>query len=187
MARSRYCREQKERFFELVDRGGTVPRQPRRPRCTQTTVSVASPGGVVEATTDPARLHGCREGGVLPTVGREVERIGCRQGNGVSLRDDLRSEPMKPGSSPAKPARSTPAKRSSCRCARPAPRGPKARAQAGADARSATDWDKGSPIINRGRSYPDGRVVRHQESKMAGMEPQRRTRAVGGSVDLNHV
>ncbi|MFC6009943.1 transposase [Nocardia lasii] len=36
-----------------------------------------------------------------------------------------------------------------------------ARKQVGADARSATDWDKGITIINRGRVYPDGRVVRY--------------------------
>ena len=36
-----------------------------------------------------------------------------------------------------------------------------ARARVGADNRSATDWDKGITIINRGRVYPDGRVVRY--------------------------
>ena len=35
-----------------------------------------------------------------------------------------------------------------------------ARARVGADARSATDWDRGITIINRGRIYPDGRIVR---------------------------
>jgi IS30 family transposase len=35
-----------------------------------------------------------------------------------------------------------------------------ARARVGADSRSATGWDKGITIINRGRVYPDGRVVR---------------------------
>jgi len=36
-----------------------------------------------------------------------------------------------------------------------------ARSRVGADARSATDWDKGITIISRGRVYPDGRVVRY--------------------------
>jgi IS30 family transposase len=62
-----------------------------------------------------------------------------------------------------------------------------ARARVGADARSATDWDKGITIINRGRIYPDGRVVRYPESTLAGMTPERRMRAIGGSVDLNKV
>ncbi|MFC6152957.1 IS30 family transposase [Nocardioides yefusunii] len=61
-----------------------------------------------------------------------------------------------------------------------------ARAQVGADARSATDWDKGITIIHRGRIYPDGRVVRYPDPIMGGV-PERRTRAVGGSVDLNVV
>lgn len=34
-----------------------------------------------------------------------------------------------------------------------------AAAEVGADARSATDWDKGIQIIHYGRIYPDGRVV----------------------------
>ena len=56
------------------------------------------------------------------------------------------------------------------------------RQRVGADARSATDWDKGTTIINRGRVYPDGRVVRYPEPIMNGV-PERRTRAIGGSMD----
>ncbi|MGO8609654.1 helix-turn-helix domain-containing protein, partial [Rhizobium johnstonii] len=51
---------------------------------------------------------------------------------------------------------------------------------------SATDWDKGITIINRGRVYPDGRVVRYPVKNNDGV-PERRTRAIGGSVDLNVV
>ncbi|WP_245677120.1 helix-turn-helix domain-containing protein [Nocardia acidivorans] len=61
-----------------------------------------------------------------------------------------------------------------------------ARKRVGADARSATDWDKGITIINRGRVYPDGRVVRYPEPNN-GVVPQRRSRAIGGSVDLEVV
>ena len=61
-----------------------------------------------------------------------------------------------------------------------------ARAEVGADARSATDWDKGITIIHRGRIYPDGRVVRYPEPIIDPV-PERRVRAVGGSVDLNVV
>ncbi|WP_424923934.1 IS30 family transposase [Actinophytocola oryzae] len=61
-----------------------------------------------------------------------------------------------------------------------------ARKRVGADARSATDWDKGITIINRGRVYPGGRVVRYPEPIIDGV-PERRTRAIGGSVDLNVV
>jgi len=61
-----------------------------------------------------------------------------------------------------------------------------ARKRVGADARSATDWDKGITIINRGRVYPDGRVVRYPKPIIEGV-PERRARAIGGSVDLNVV
>jgi len=56
-----------------------------------------------------------------------------------------------------------------------------------ADARSATDWDKGITIIHRGRIYPDGRIVRYPERENSAMKPERRSRAIGGSVDLNLV
>ena len=62
-----------------------------------------------------------------------------------------------------------------------------ARARVGADARSATDWDKGITIINRGRIYPDGRIVRYPEPTLVGVTAERRVRAIGGSVDLNKV
>ncbi|WP_456093823.1 IS30 family transposase [Nocardia stercoris] len=61
-----------------------------------------------------------------------------------------------------------------------------ARTRVGADARSATDWDKGITIISRGRVYPDGRVVRYPE-RNNGNVPERRSRAIGGSVDLDVV
>jgi IS30 family transposase/transposase-like protein len=62
-----------------------------------------------------------------------------------------------------------------------------AAAHVGADGRSAADWDKGIVIVNRGRVYPDGRVVRYPESTMSGVEAARPARAIGGRVDLNRV
>ena len=65
-----------------------------------------------------------------------------------------------------------------------------ARERVGADKRSATDWDKGITIINRGRIYPDGRVVRYRSaagSTLAGVTPPRTVRAIGGRVDLDRV
>ena len=65
-----------------------------------------------------------------------------------------------------------------------------ARMRVGADKRSATDWDKGITIINRGRVYPDGRVVRYPSlsgSTLARVTPPRTARAIGGKVDLDRV
>ena len=65
-----------------------------------------------------------------------------------------------------------------------------ARERVGADKRSATDWDKGITIINRGRVYPDGRVVRYplpEPSTLAGVTSPRTARAIGGRVDLDRV
>ena len=62
-----------------------------------------------------------------------------------------------------------------------------AAAAVGADRRSAVDWDKGITIINRGRVYPGGRVVRYPASRIPGMAPARTVRAIGGRVDLDRV
>ena len=52
-----------------------------------------------------------------------------------------------------------------------------------ADKRSATDWDKGITIIHRGRIYPDGRVVRYPKPTLDGVT-SRTTNTVTGHVDL---
>jgi IS30 family transposase len=65
-----------------------------------------------------------------------------------------------------------------------------ARERVGADKRSAIDWDKGITIINRGRVYPDGRVVRYPlrtGSTLTGVTTPRTGRAIGGRVDLDRV
>ena len=54
-----------------------------------------------------------------------------------------------------------------------------------ADARSAADWDRGITIIHRGRVYPDGRVVRYPEAKIPDV-PSHQT-AIGGQVSLARV
>jgi transposase, IS30 family len=62
-----------------------------------------------------------------------------------------------------------------------------AAAQVNADSRSAADWDKGIVVVNRGRVYPDGRVVRYPESTLSSMDQARHARAIGGRVDMNRV
>ncbi len=57
----------------------------------------------------------------------------------------------------------------------------------GADKRSAADWDKGITIINLGRIYPDGRVVRYPEPILADVNSARTAPAIGGKVDLDRV
>jgi hypothetical protein len=52
----------------------------------------------------------------------------------------------------------------------------------GADKRSAADWDKGITIINRGRIYPDGRIVRYPEPILAEVNSARTAPAIGGKV-----
>lgn len=53
-----------------------------------------------------------------------------------------------------------------------------------ADPRSAADWDRGITIIHRGRVYPDGRVVRYPDPKQPVVTHQK---AIGAKVDLARV
>jgi transposase-like protein len=53
-----------------------------------------------------------------------------------------------------------------------------------ADPRSASDWDRGITIIHRGRVYPDGRVVRYPDPKQPAVTHQD---AIGAKVDLARV
>lgn len=54
-----------------------------------------------------------------------------------------------------------------------------AAAQVAANRRSAADWDKGIVIVNRGRMYPDGRVVGYPEPTLAGIQAPRLARTIG--------
>lgn len=53
-----------------------------------------------------------------------------------------------------------------------------------ADPRSAADWDRGITIIHRGRVYPDGRVVRYPDPKQPDVTHHK---SIGAKVDLARV
>jgi IS30 family transposase len=58
----------------------------------------------------------------------------------------------------------------------------------GADKRSVADWDKGITIIHRGRVYPDGRTVLYPAGPGSAVVTSARTVGVlGGQVDLSRV
>lgn len=186
MAGRKYSQEQKDEFFRVLDRGGTVRAAARAAgvgenagynwlRNTGLTMQRAAP------RTYPAELKAeflrlVRERQIISTVARDL---------GIH-RPTAYAWARKAGISTSAARKVNPRREEFLRLRAAGLTRAQARARVGADARSATDWDKGITIINRGRVYPDGRVVRYPERNNGGM-PERRSRAIGGSVDLDIV
>jgi IS30 family transposase len=186
MAGKKYTEQQKDEFFRLLDRGGTVRAAARAAgvhedagynwlRKTGLTMQRASPREYsVELKAEFLRL--VRERQIISTVAPELgihrpTAYAWARKAGISTSDARKVNPRREEFLRLRAAGSTRAE---------------ARERVGADARSATDWDKGITIIKRGRVYPDGRVVRYPEQNNGGV-PERRARAIGGSIDLNVV
>lgn len=187
MAGSRYGQDVKDRFFELVDRGGTVR-------------AAAAAAGVHE----DAAYRWLREAGLsmqrqaprsytaaekdeffrrladLPNVSAVAKAMGLP-------RVTCYAWAHRAGIFTSEARKVNPRRQEFLRLRADGATRAEARAAVGADARSAADWDRGITVINRGRVYPDGRVVRYPGSKMAGMDKPARTRAIGGGVDLHRV
>ena len=187
MAGAKYSKRQKEQFFDLIDKGGTV-----RGCCK---VSGCAPWGCLhmaaqrradDATSHAEDLLGCREGGVLPAPRGTEERV-CRGSRARVHPGDLLCVGTQ---SRGLHERGQEGESTQGRVLAPSGRGPhpaEAAARVNADKRSAIDWDKGITIVHRGRIYPDGRIVRYPEPTLKGMTPPRTSRAIGGRVDLDRV
>jgi transposase-like protein len=186
MAGKKYTQQQKDEFFRVLDRGGTVRAAARAVgvhenagynwlRRTGLTMQRATPR-VYPAELKADFLRLVRERQIISTVAREL---------GIH-RPTAYAWARKAGISTSEARKVNPSREESLRLRAAGLTRAQARVRVGADARSATDWDKGITTINRGRVYPDGRVVRYPE-RNNGSVPQRRSRAIGGSVDLDVV
>lgn len=184
---ARYGKDQKDLFFRLVDRGGTVR-------------AAAKAAGVSEyAAYRWLRAAGLSMQRATPRTYTQAEKAEffrlLKENPNVSAVAKSLGIPRvtcyawahKAGIFTSEARKVNPRKEEFLRLRAAGLTRVQARKQVGADARSATDWDKGITIIHRGRIYPDGRVVRYPQAKMKGMEPERRSRAIGGSVDLNRI
>lgn len=188
MAARKYSREQKERFFELIDRGGTVRAAAEAAGVTPAaaytwlrkvglTMRRASPR--VYSEEDKAEFFRLlSERGNVSAVARELgfTRVTCYKWAheaGIFTSESRRVHPRREEFLRLRATGLT-------------------RAQAAkrvrADKRSAADWDKGITIIHRGRVYPDGRVVRYQQDPiLAGVTTARKVNVLGGQLDLDRV
>lgn len=187
MAVQKYCVEQKERFFDLIDRGGTVRVAAREAgvsddaayrwmRQAGLTMQRATPRKF--SAEDKAEFF--RRLALNPNVSAIARELGI-------TRVTCYAWAYKAGIRTSEARQVVPRREEFLRLRAEGLTRAEARARVGADARSAVDWDKGITIINRGRIYPDGRVVRYPERTLNGVIPERRMRAIGGSVDLNKV
>lgn len=186
MAKKKYTDQQKEEFFRVLDRGGTVRAAALAVgvhenagynwlRNTGLTMQRAAPR-VYSPELKEQFLRLVHERQIISTVAREL---------GIH-RPTAYAWARKAGISTSAARRVNPRREEFLRLRAAGLTRAQARSRVGADARSATDWDKGITIIGRGRIYPDGRTVRYPKQNN-GNVPKRRSRAIGGSVDLNAV
>ena len=190
MAGPRYSKAQKELFFRLIDRGGTVRAATaaagvhedaayRWLRQAGLSMQRATPRRYSEQ--DKAEFF--RRLALTPNVSAVARELGF-------TRVACYAWAYKAGIRTSEARRTNPRREEFLRLRASGLTRAQARERVGADKRSATDWDKGITIINRGRVYPDGRVVRYPSlsgSTLAGVTPPRTARAIGGRVDLDRV
>ena len=187
MASPKYSAQQKEKFFELIDRGGTV-------RAAAKVVGVHEDAAyrwlrqaglsMQRATprkfTEQDKAEFFRRLALNPNVSAIARELGF-------TRVTCYAWAYKAGIRTSEARKVNPRREEFLRLRAQGLTRAEARARVGADNRLATDWDKGIMIINRGRIYPDGRVVRYPPATLAGVTPPRNARAIGGRVDLNQV
>lgn len=176
-----YSAETKERFFDLLDRGGTIRAAARGAGVhEQAAYSWVRTAGLTTGRPTP-RIYTAeekaeffrrlKENPNVSAVARELglTRVTCYKWAhqaGIFTSEARRVNPRR---EKFLQLRSEGMTRS------------EAAAVVRADPRSAADWDRGITIIHRGRVYPDGRVVRYPDPKQPDVTHDH---ALGGKVDL---
>lgn len=182
-----YSDDQKQHFFELIDRGGTV-----RAAATAAGVHPAAAytwlrqAGLTMQRASPRRYSAEEKAeffrlvAIHQNVAKVADMLGFTRVTcyawahkaGIFTSTNRSTNPRRERFLQLRAAGMTRAQ---------------AREAVGADKRSATDWDKGITIVNRGRIYPDGRRVDYPLRTLERMQPVRTARAIGGRIDLDHV
>lgn len=187
MAGRKYSKEQKDEFFRLLDKGGTV-------RAAARAIGVHQDAGYNWLRNSGLTMQRATPRTYSPEDKAEFFRRLADNPNVSAVARELGftritcySWAYKAGIRTSEARKVNPRRAEFLRLRAEGLTRAQARARVGADARSATDWDKGITIINRGRVYPDGRIVRYPEPTLVGVMAERRVRAIGGSVDLNKV
>jgi transposase-like protein len=190
MASPKYSAHQKEMFFKLIDKGGTVRAAAKAAGVHEDAAYrwLRQAGLSMQRATprkyaDEQKAEFFRRLALNPNVSAVARELGF-------TRVTCYAWAYKAGIRTSQARRVNPRRVEFLRLRATGLTRAEARERVGADRRSATDWDKGITIINRGRVYPDGRVVRYPVttlSTLTGVTPPRMSRAIGGRVDLDRV
>jgi transposase, IS30 family len=186
MPARKYTEEQREKFFEALDRGGTVRAAGAvagvHPDAGYRWVGrsgMATPRGKPRAYSEVEKAEFFRrlaEEGNVSAVARELGfvRVTCyKWAHQAGIFTGKSIEPQRVEFLRLRRAGKTRAE---------------AAAAVGADQRSAHDWDKGIRVFYGGRVYPDGRIVRYRpEQILAGVKSPRTVYVQGQRVDLDRV
>ena len=186
MAERKYSQEQKDRFFDLVDRGGSV-------RAAAVAAGVSQDAayrwmrqaGLSMQRATPRQYSKEQKDEFFRLIAADPNVAAAARALGIT-RVTCYAWAYKAGIRTSEARKVNARREEFLRLRTEGLSRTQARERVGVDGRSAVDWDKGITIINRGRVYPDGRVVLYAE-RDTGRVPERRTRAIGGSVDLNVV
>ncbi|CAM3951606.1 Integrase catalytic domain-containing protein [Mycolicibacterium frederiksbergense] len=183
----KYSKEQKARFFELLDRDGSV-----RAAADAVGVNVNAAyswvrhAGLTMQRRAP-RGYTTEEKAVFLRLAAERMNISTAARDAGIHRPTAYAWARKAGIFTSEARKVNPRREEFLRLRAEGLTRREAAGRVGADNRSATDWDKGIRIIHRGRIYPDGRIVRYPEPTITSVKPARPKRHIGGTVDLNRV
>lgn len=184
MGGPKYSREQKDRFFELIDNGGTARAAARacgvNPDAAYNWLRQA---GLSMLRSTP-RTYSAEEKEEFfrrlaenPNVSAVARELGF-------TRVTYYQWAHRAGIFTSEARRVNPRREEFLRLRAAGMSRSQAAEQVRADKRSAADWDKGITIIHRGRVYPDGRVVRYPEPTLGTVK---RMRSINGPVELARV
>ncbi len=187
LAGPKYSKAQRELFFDLLDRGGSVR------------AAAAAAGVHPGAAYTWLRKNGLVMRRETPRVYSEQEkaeffRLLAERGNVSAVARELGFTRVtcykwahQAGIFTSQTRRVPPRRQEFLRLRAEGLTRAQAAQRVGADKRSAADWDKGITIIHRGRVYPDGRVVRYPEPILADVNSPRTATVLGGKIDLERV
>lgn len=187
MADLKYTQAQKELFFDLIDRGGTVR-------------AAAMAAGVGEDSAYSwLRRAGLAMRRAAPRIYTKAEKAEffrrlAESGNVSAVARELGFTRVtcykwahQAGIFTSEARRVNPRREEFLRLRVEGMTRAEAAERVRADKRSAADWDKGITIVHRGRVYPDGRVVRYPDPTLSAVTAVRTAQAIGGKVDLDRV
>jgi IS30 family transposase len=187
MPGAKYSSAQKERFFDLLDQGGTVRAAARALGVHEDAAySWLRQAGLSMRRTSPRvyteeeKAEFFRRLAERPNVSAVARELGF-------TRVTCYQWAHQAGIFTSEARRVNPRREEFLRLRAEGMTRAEARVRVGADKRSATDWDKGITIIHRGRVYADGRVVRYPAPKLSGVKTTRTTTTIGGRADLDRV